>query len=843
MERALADARSGEGRVVYVHGEAGIGKTSLVERFSRAGGQGLRTLWGHCEALSAPRPLGPFHDIALQAGSDLEAGMASCATAAEVLPHLLETFRRPTVLIIEDAHWADEATLDLIKLVGRRIHSVPVLVIVTYRDDEIDSRHGLHAVLGALATTRVVSHCPLVPLSLEAVRLLVGDRAVDAQEVYRLTGGNPFLVVEALAQRETGTVPRAVGDIVGERVSRLPDQARDLLQAAAVLGSRPDTGLLRLLSPGAPDAVEQCVAVGLLRSTDQGLLFRHELVRRAVLDGMSPLRVAALHAEILRVLIASGERNAAILTHHADGAGDAQAVRRFAPQAAREAVAAGAHREAATQWRRALCHTGQDAPGDRALLLEGFASACELLDRQQDAVAARQEAIALWRKLGDARREGANLAAIAWPLVRSGNNPSAEKNAAAAVALLRPLGPSREFAEALRMRAHLRMLDRDKDQALEWGGQALRMADQVGDTHSSAASNLVVGTALLVSDDQRGRAYIDHCIELARRENYHELVALAYLNSGSAYGEQYHLVDAERTLVEGLAYAHRHDLDHAVHYMQAWLALTYMYQGRWDEAKAVALSVVEGQNVAAVSRLMALLAVARVASRRGESDSGALLDEALALAEPTGTLQRLAPVRAARAEAAWLVGDVEGARTEASAAWHMAVKHRHAWHVGELAYWRRLSGETVNLPCWAARPFAFQIEGRWSEAAQAWAERGCPYERARAHAEGDESARLEALDAFDRLGARSAAARLRRQMREAGDAHIPRGPRPPTRRNPFGLTARQAEILSLIGDGLTNRQIAEKLNISTKTVDHHVSAILAKVGASSRAEAARLASL
>jgi DNA-binding CsgD family transcriptional regulator len=198
-------------------------------------------------------------------------------------------------------------------------------------------------------------------------------------------------------------------------------------------------------------------------------------------------------------------------------------------------------------------------------------------------------------------------------------------------------------------------------------------------------------------------------------------------------------------------------------------------------------------------------------------------------------------VRAARAEAAWLAGDGARAVTEARAAWDLAVRHRHAWHTGELAFWRRRAGDRVRLPAWTARPFALQIGGDWRRAAAAWERLGCPYEAARARAEGDLAARLAAVEALDRLGARPDLERLRQRLRAEGVRHVPRGPRPRTRGHPFGLTAREAEILTLLAQRLTNSRIGARLSISPKTVDHHVSAILGKLGVASRAEAGRVA--
>jgi DNA-binding CsgD family transcriptional regulator len=254
----------------------------------------------------------------------------------------------------------------------------------------------------------------------------------------------------------------------------------------------------------------------------------------------------------------------------------------------------------------------------------------------------------------------------------------------------------------------------------------------------------------------------------------------------------YRFADADRYLTEGIRYAAERDLDYARHYMQAWLALTRLCQGRWAEA---------------------------------------------GVAERTQTLQRLGPVRAARAEAAWLADDHPRARAEARATWDLALHHRHPWHTGELRFWRRRAGERVRLSACAAPPFARQVAGDWRRAATLRERLGCPYERARALAEGDEPAQLAALEIFDRLGARPDLERLR----ASGARHIPRGPRPATRGNPLGLSAREAEIAALLARALTNARIGARLHISPKTVDHHVSAILGKLDVASREEAGRVA--
>ncbi len=746
------------------------------------------------------------------------------------------------VAVLEDLHWADAATLDLVKYLGRRIRQVPALLVLTYRDDELGPRHPLRIVLGDLATSPAVRRIPLAPLSVAAVRALAEGQRLDATALHRQTGGNPFFVTEALASREAG-IPVTVRDAVLARAARLSPPGRAALEAAALIGAQMEPWLLSALVDNAAVGADECIALGMLHAQGDLLAFRHELARQAILDTIAPPRRRALHALALRALAAppTGAPDLARLADHAEGAGDALAVLAHAPAAATRAAALGAHREAADQYARALRFAASVPPAERARLLDAYADECMLVDRLDEAIRARREALDIHHEAGDRLQEGKSLAVNAAALVRAGRNPEAEEASRRAIAVLGALPPGPALAHAYRIQANLRMLNRDRAEAVRWGRKAIALAERFGERETVVAAHNGVGAAMLVYADDRGRVHLEKSLALAREAGLPEWVAGAFINLGSACGEVYRFADADRYLTEGIQYAVEHDLDYARHYMQAWLALTRLYQGRWAEAGEAARPVAESKHAAAITRIMALLALGRLRTRRGDPGAAAALDEALELSERTQTLQRLGPVRAARAEAAWLADDHARAIAEARAAWDLALHHRHAWHTGELGFWRWRAGDRVRLPTCAARPFAQQIAGDWRRAAAAWERLGCPYEQARALADGDEAAQLAALDIFDRLGARPDLERLRQRLRAGGVRHIPRGPRPGTRHNPFGLTGREAEIAGLLARALTNARIGARLHISPKTVDHHVSAILGKLGVSSREEAGRLA--
>ncbi len=844
LAAAFDEVTAGRGRIALISGEAGIGKTSFVDHFIASQGERVCALKGNCDPLVTPTPLGPLHDIARQVGGSLPEQLESATARAALFAGILERLAKslkPVLLIIEDLHWADEATLDLIRYLSRRVSQVKVLLIVTYREDEVGARPPLRLLLGDLAVSKASVRIGLPRFSIDAIRVLIAGRPFDPAAVLRQTSGNPFFVSEVLSSATPG-IPETVRDAVLARVACLTRCGRYVLEAAAVIGARIDHGLLEKVLEGKLDGLAECTRAGLLEPAGDGFAFRHELVREAVLTDLDPARFRDLNRRALDTLRNPEARraDAAQLVQYAQGAGDVDAVIEYGLSAARAASAVGAHREAAAQYARVLEHAAGRPIAERAGYCEALAEECAIVDQLPQSEAARRQAIELWRQVGNRLKEGENLAELAWPLVRGGRNAAADETSRQAIEVLEGLPPSRQLANAYRVQAHLRMLDCDKAVAVRIGKRAIELAKRFNDNVTIAATENVIGSALLVAGDDEGLEHLQRSVALARDAQLDSHVGIGFANLGGGFGEQYRFAEAEHYLTEGIAYTAERDLDYTNHYMHAWLALTRLYQGRWAEAADIATWVLQ-RPTSTISRIVALSALGRVRARRGDPGAAEILDEALALAAQTKSLLRIAPVRAARAEAAWLAGDPCAAVNEACAAYDLAVQHRHRWYTGELIYWRRLGGDMALPPAWSAQPFLLQVRGQWRRAAAMWQRRCCPYEQASALAVGDSAAQMEALEIFTRLGAAPAAALLRQRMRGAGLRHIPRGPRATTRQNPFGLTAREMEILGCLTKGLTNGRIGATLHVSPKTVDHHVSSVLAKLGAASRGEASRIA--
>lgn len=820
----LGRVRDEGGRLVFVGGEAGVGKTSLVRALIERAGD--RVLVGSCENLTTPTPLGPFLDLAFAVDEPWRVAAA-----------VLDELARPALLVLEDVHWADQASLDVLRVLGRRVETTPSVVVATYRDDEVASDHALRIVLGELASARGVSRLTVPPLSLEAVRELAEPRGADAEAIHRLTGGNAFYVTEILATGRSA-LPATVRDAVLARASSLPASPRRLLDVAALVPTRAELWLLEVVAPGDVAAVDELIASGVVRDTGAAIVFRHELARLAIEDAVPPQRRRELNAAIMAALAQPprGTADPARLAHHAEQAGDVEAVLHHAPKAARRASAAGSHREAAAQYARALRFAEGLPDTDRAPLLAAFAQETQLVGGYRDALDARAGAIAIFRALGDRLREGEELLRQCSPAVALGLNADAERYSAEAIEVLEQLPPGRELANAYGAQAYMRMLGRDNEEGVRWAERAAVVARRAGDDDVlSFALNMAGTSHVMAGRIAAGIGRLHESLELGRRIGSDVRVTSALSMLGTGLGEMHEFALSERYLREHLEFAEPRELDTA--YVRSWLALVLVYTGRWEEGAAVALDVL--RTGATISRISALLALARVRVRRGDPGAWPLLDEALELSRVGAHLQRLGHVHAARAEAAWLAGDAGVCAEEARAAYPLALEKRHLWFAGELAYWQAKAGALGEpAPEWIAEPYRLQLAGDVAAAAVAWRERGCPYEAGRALVESDdEPAVRAALDELERLGAAPAAKAARERLRALG-APVPRGPRPSTRANPAELTSRELEVLRLVAAGKRNADVAAELVLSRRTVDHHVSAVLRKLAVKTRGEAA-----
>jgi DNA-binding CsgD family transcriptional regulator/tetratricopeptide (TPR) repeat protein len=831
-------ATAGRGGVIAVGGEAGIGKTALLEAFAAEHDDDARILWSGCEPLTTPRALGPLHDLARLVRGELARALQDSEPRNVLFAAALDELTRdtPAVLIVEDAHWADDATLDFLKFLGRRIARLPLLAIVSFRDDETSARHPFRLMLGDIPSG-TLERMRLERLSRKSVAKLGGAAALDGRELYDVTGGNPFFVAEIVSQGRSG-VPESIRDAVHARAARLSAAGRELLELVSVVPARAERWLLGDESEFTA-ALDECIGLGSLMATREAVFFRHELARMAIEESLPRSRAAALHEQVLRRLETRRDSvEPARLAHHAALSGDEEAALTHLLAAGARASALGAHRQAAAHYQAAVDRKHLLEPDALAELLERLFYEFQLFGWTEQARDTLAAALEIRRNSADRLAEGRDLrwmARITWLL--SGMS-AARAWLDEAIDVLQKLPDGPDLAMAWSSRSQLAMLADDYDEALRWGDRALALADRLDDAEVRAHALTNIACARFFSDAGEGLAKLDEAMQVCVAHDFHEHTSRVHAAIASSLVFCRHVDRGIAAAGQAMTYMLEHDLDCWAHYVQGWRAFAHLEAGRFAEAEADAVAVLESSDTrAAVDRIPALTSYGRLLVRRLDPRAGAVLAEAMQIAQAMDSAQRISLNVASLAEAAWLRGDLDPVRELLREAYANALERRQPQAVGELGFWMWRAGELQELPDFAALPFATRVRGDWKRAADEWDALGCAYERAMALVDGDASAMAEGLVILERIGAAAVAALLRRRhgvKRRRGLARARQS-------NEGGLTARQMDVLALVTHGLTNAQIGERLGISAKTVDHHVSALLASLGAASRTEAAAAA--
>jgi DNA-binding CsgD family transcriptional regulator/tetratricopeptide (TPR) repeat protein len=835
---AVEDAAAGHGSVVLVSGGAGIGKTSVVRAFARAAAGRARVLLASCDDLMAPRTLGPLRDAALESSGPLAAAFADDRPADGVFTAVMAELAAapPTALVVEDVHWADDATIDVLGYVARRIEPLPAVLVLSFRDDELGPSHPLQRMLGALAG-RPVRRLALPPLSRTAVRRLAASTGADADALHRVTGGNPFFVTEALAS-PADAVPATVVEAVLARVRRLDAECRGALEQLSVVPSRIRFELAGALLGDRIDALAEAELAGVLEVSAHHLGFRHELARRAIERSLPALARRRLNARVLHALQQEQRPERASLMHFAVEAGDVETVLAVGPDAAREAARDGSHRQALAHLESVRPHLPRLGERERAAVLDDYGWELYNAHRFREAVDAGRAAAALYEELGDPVAAAHCLVRVSRHLFMAGETVEAEECADRAVTILEPAGDTAALASASLQNGAILALTEEFERAAGKLELARRLAQRAGRGDLAALALNYLGVAAVERGDPGGLRRVRDSLEVALGAGDHEIAARGYCNVAELLYREGRLGELEACIAEGLPFARERGFWSHAYNLELHRCVLQLRRGDLDGALAGLRALVHGVEDPGMLFAYSVPWLGRALARRGDPAAGGLLAGTWDGAQRQRLLPGVAYAGLASVEWAWLAGRPEIAeRVAASLAPRLAHPGAAPFRA-ELARYLARAGLPAEPFDGCPEPWAAGLRGDWRAAADGWAGARDPYEQALELTEsGDQPTVAEGLRILDAMDAAGAAARARATLRAAG-MPAGRGPRATTRANPFGLTERQLDVLELLSEDLTNAQIAERLVLSVRTVDHHVAAVLEKLGVPSRHEAA-----
>jgi DNA-binding CsgD family transcriptional regulator len=842
LDAALDEAARGSGSVVLVSGEPGSGKSALVSRFVDDRADAARMLVGICDDLAIPRPLGPFRDLEDELPAEVAEALREGSPPGEFASRLVRELRgepRATALVVEDVHWADQATTDALTIVARRLPELPVVLVLTLRPGELEPAHPLRSAIDAMQRS-TMRHIELVPLSRAAVARLAGD---DADRIYELSRGNPFFVTELLAHGAEPFPPSLANAVLG-RVARLEPGTRRLLELVSVVPGRIPIRVLDLADPDWSLAAAPAERRQVLTSDAKHIRFRHELTRAAVRSSLPHGRRRLLHRRILDAMLQLGA-DPADLVHHAEAAGATDVVAEHALTAARRAAATGANREAFAHFQRAAELAADRLPAaEQMVLFEDVAHSAWLTGHLDASLAAISRAIDRADQLGDAVVHGRCLRLRARLHWFQGDGQAAWRDACAAVHHLEVRGPSPELAHAYAQASELSMLASRSRDTVRLGQRALRHAGDDDMVRARARTSIGAMRLQLDIDDVHPLlAAVDACVGTdGHDETVFALVSLAFIHLMWVRPEP-----ARVHADQARAFARAHELDGMAAFVDGLLAWLELRAGRIDQATASVADRRSARTVAdgTIAAQQARTVLTELAVRRGDAEAGERLAGLVALADRTGELSWIVPALELQVEHALTGGTpLPLDRFDQVTAIVGSQPLTSGCMAARVAAWASVCGRKQPFTGKAPPPHAAMIAGDWQAAADAFGDVGWRHDRALLLSLLEtEDALAEALDIARSLSARPLEERVIRRMRRLRFT-VPRGPLATTQANPAQLTARQLEVLRLVRDGHRNARIADLLHISPRTVEHHVAGIFDKLEVSTRAEAvARCAEL
>jgi DNA-binding CsgD family transcriptional regulator/tetratricopeptide (TPR) repeat protein len=846
LETEFERAVDGEGRCILVTGEAGIGKTSLVKNFCSKKKNLGKVYTGTCDALFTPRPLAPLYDILLQMQADIPKYMANIKDRTELFTSFLrdlENQKETSLIIFEDIHWADEATMDFIKFFARRITQFRSLFILTYRDTEIDSKHPLRNILGQVPADSF-TRLQLAPFSRHAVEKMATEKGYKGEDVYTISGGNPFYVNEILASYSAG-VPENIKDSILSSYNRLEEDTKLVWQILSVLPTGLEIKYLRKMEPSYATAIHGGIDLKILILKENLIFFKHELYRRTVESSLSPILRIALNKKILDLLRESFEENGEIerIIHHAKNANAYEVVTHYSPIAARKAAAIGAHVEAARLYLSAIEYYHGDDAGTLIQFYESYAYECYLTSQVKEAIIYAGRLLDLLKRKNDVGRIGNCLRFLSLLYLLDGNCANSGSYAGQAIEVFANQPSSHAKAMAYSNMGRLRAMLDEKDECILWSEKAMAMAEELGDEETLCHAMNSLGTMLskIHTSKNKGLELLHKSLALAVKNNYEEYIGHAYANLVAVAVVTRDYLLAMKILEEGIQFCEDRDFDLGTKYLLIYKARMYLETGQWNEAYSMADNFLRSEEQFSLIKVGPRIIAATIKMRRGDSDVLPYLLEAKEKAFDTGQLNRIVPAMTALLEYEWIVDRRFADQADLEYVIEAMKLRGNIYENSAFAYWlMKARKQQLQLDDFY-EGFRINDKATALKAASFWKQLGCPYEQALALFQGDDEDKRESISIIQRLGADAVYNKLKFEMRTSGIKSIPRGIRKNTRSNPAHLTERELDVLQLLKEGMRNKEIGSKLFISAKTVDNHIASIFFKLDVHSRGRAIKQA--